>query len=77
MIRTVLLTLLAFYQRWVSPMLGNHCRFHPSCSAYAAEAVDTHGAARGIALALWRLARCHPWCTGGVDLVPPRKSLRV
>lgn len=67
----VLLALLAAYRRWVSPLLGPRCRFHPSCSAYAAEAVATYGAGRGGWLALRRLARCQPWHPGGVDPVPP------
>lgn len=60
------------YQLVVSPLLGPRCRFYPSCSAYAVEALRTHGPLRGALLALWRLARCHPWNAGGVDLVPAR-----
>jgi len=67
----MLLALLGAYRRWVSPLLGPRCRFHPSCSAYAAEAVATYGAGRGSWLALRRLARCQPWHPGGVDPVPP------
>ena len=58
--RTLLLNLLAAYKRWVSPQLPVACRFTPSCSEYAAEAVTRHGALRGTWLALWRLLRCHP-----------------
>ena len=58
------------YRRYVSPALPARCRFYPSCSAYAQEAVARHGAARGTALAIWRLLRCHPFHPGGFDPVP-------
>ena len=58
------------YRYGLSPLLGMHCRFHPSCSAYALEALERHGAVRGAWLALARLARCHPWNPGGHDPVP-------
>lgn len=58
------------YRYAVSPLLGMHCRFHPSCSAYAQKALERHGTARGVWLALKRLARCHPWHPGGHDPVP-------
>ena len=58
------------YRLGVSPWLGPRCRFFPSCSAYALEAIERHGAWRGTRLALWRLARCHPGCVGGFDPVP-------
>ncbi|GAA1873410.1 hypothetical protein GCM10009836_63020 [Pseudonocardia ailaonensis] len=61
-----------FYQRFISPALPPTCRFYPSCSAYALEAVQVHGAAKGTWLAVRRLLRCHPWHPGGVDPVPPR-----
>jgi putative membrane protein insertion efficiency factor len=70
--RTVLVLLIRVYQRLVSPLIGPRCRFYPSCSQYAAEAIQKHGAIRGIALALARLMRCHPWHPGGVDHVPDR-----
>ena len=61
------------YQLLVSPLLGPRCRFYPSCSAYAVEALTTHGPLRGTQLAVWRLLRCHPWNPGGLDPVPPRR----
>ncbi len=66
-----MILLIGVYQRFVSPLLGQHCRFYPSCSAYAREALATHGLGRGGWLALRRLARCHPWHPGGIDPVPP------
>ncbi|HTC92920.1 MAG TPA: membrane protein insertion efficiency factor YidD [Terriglobales bacterium] len=61
---------LRFYKRMVSPMLPGACRFVPTCSEYAAEAVEHHGAFRGSAMALWRLLRCQPLARGGYDPVP-------
>lgn len=58
------------YRYSVSPWLGNNCRFLPSCSEYAIQAIGRHGALKGIRLASLRLARCHPWCDGGHDPVP-------
>ena len=62
--------LIRAYQYAISPMLGNRCRFHPSCSDYAIEALDRHGFARGVWLAIRRMGRCHPWHPGGYDPVP-------
>jgi putative membrane protein insertion efficiency factor len=62
--------LIAAYQYLLSPMLGRSCRFFPSCSEYAMEALERHGALRGSWLALRRIARCHPWHPGGYDPVP-------
>jgi uncharacterized protein len=70
----VVIALLGFYQRWISPMFLPHCRFHPTCSAYAVEAVRVHGVLRGGALALVRLLKCAPWHPGGLDPVPPRRT---
>ena len=68
--RTALLAVVRFYQRAISPALPPRCRFYPTCSAYALEAIERHGAARGSWLALRRLVKCAPWHPGGVDLVP-------
>jgi uncharacterized protein len=70
--KRALLLLIKLYQWCLSPFFGGQCRFYPSCSAYAAEAIDSHGALRGTWLALRRLLRCHPWHAGGVDPVPPK-----
>jgi uncharacterized protein len=70
--RKPLLALIRLYQVAISPLLGPRCRFYPSCSQYAADAIQKHGAIRGIGLALARVSRCHPWHPGGVDLVPDR-----
>ncbi len=70
----ILLLLIAFYRRVISPLLGPHCRYAPSCSEYAAEAIRTHCAIRGGWLAAKRVGRCHPWAPGGVDPVPARTT---
>ncbi len=67
--RTIALAIVA-YQRSLSPLLGPTCRFYPSCSQYAKEAVLKHGPLRGVSLGIRRVVRCHPWNPGGVDLVP-------
>ena len=66
----VLMGLLKAYRLVISPLYGNVCRYHPSCSAYALRAVEVHGAVRGTWLAVKRLGRCHPWAPGGYDPVP-------
>jgi len=67
-----LVAIIETYRRYVSPCLGRHCRFHPTCSSYAAEALRRHGFLGGSALTLRRLLRCHPFHPGGFDPVPPR-----
>jgi len=70
------LVLIRAYQLLLSPFAGGACRFHPSCSEYAREAVTTHGLVRGLWLALGRVSRCHPFSRPGIDPVPPRPSGR-
>ncbi|MCZ2858810.1 membrane protein insertion efficiency factor YidD [Blastococcus sp. VKM Ac-2987] len=72
----LLLRAVGFYSRAISPALPPRCRFYPTCSAYAAEAVARHGAGRGTWLALVRLLKCAPWHPGGVDFVPPVSEQR-
>lgn len=62
--------LIKVYQYAISPMLGRNCRFHPNCSEYAVEALQRHGAIKGLWLATRRVGRCHPWHPGGYDPVP-------
>ena len=73
-VRVLLIGLIRVYQVTLSGWLGGQCRFFPTCSRYAEQAIRTHGAIRGTALAAWRLARCGPLTKGGVDHVPPRRS---
>jgi len=68
--RWLIIKLINGYRYLLSPWLGSHCRFYPSCSSYALTAVERHGALRGSGLALRRLLRCHPWHEGGIDPVP-------
>jgi putative membrane protein insertion efficiency factor len=68
--KRLLVLLLRGYQYAISPLLGRSCRFYPSCSDYTLEAIERHGALRGILLGLKRVSRCHPWHPGGFDPVP-------
>ena len=69
-LRWLLVALLSAYRLTIGRLLVGRCRFHPSCSAYALEAIQTHGALKGAALASWRVARCSPLTSGGLDPVP-------
>ncbi len=73
--RALLRALIRSYQLLLSPWLGARCRFYPSCSCYALDALESHGSLRGGILALRRLARCHPWHAGGYDPVPLKSPL--
>ncbi|AXU06418.1 membrane protein insertion efficiency factor YidD [Rickettsia japonica] len=66
----ILLLLLRFYQYFISPLLGNNCRFHPTCSEYAKEAISMHGSIKGLWLTFKRIIKCQPFCDGGYDTVP-------
>ena len=72
MVRSALLLLIKGYRYLLSPWMAASCRYEPSCSAYAYQAIERHGALAGTGLAGWRLLRCHPWCEGGCDPVPDR-----
>jgi uncharacterized protein len=71
----ILSRLIALYRRVLSPIIPARCRYHPTCSEYALQAIEVHGAIRGTALALRRIGRCHPWAPGGIDPVPERKPV--
>jgi putative membrane protein insertion efficiency factor len=73
-VRSIATAPLRFYRRFLSPLKPPMCRFSPTCSQYAIEAVEVHGVLRGGGLALWRVARCHPLCKGGFDPVPPARG---
>ena len=72
MIKSALVFVVRGYRLLLSPWIGSACRFEPSCSAYALQALESHGAAAGSYLTVARLVRCHPWCAGGHDPVGPR-----
>lgn len=72
----LIIGLLKLYRVLISPLYGNVCKYYPSCSAYALEAVTVHGAVKGSTLAVRRLAHCHPWSAGGYDPVPGTQAAR-
>ena len=75
--RKILVLFLRGYKRLISPLLPSACRFYPTCSQYMSEAIEVHGAGRGIWLGLKRLGRCHPFHEGGTDLVPPAPAFPI
>lgn len=72
--KKLILGLIRFYRRHISPHLPPMCRYYPTCSCYAIEAIETHGAFKGSLMALWRILRCNPFSVGGYDPVPPKKE---
>lgn len=70
----IIISVIRFYQKYISPLFPPCCRFTPTCSQYAIEAVRVHGAFKGSCLALWRILRCNPFSKGGYDPVPPKRS---
>jgi uncharacterized protein len=74
--RAIVVAPVRFYQRAISPALPRRCRYHPTCSQYAIDAIRQYGILRGLALAGWRLLRCNPWSYGGVDFVEDQKLFR-
>ena len=73
-VQSLILNAIRLYRLLLSPWTGHQCRFHPTCSRYAEEAVTAHGALRGCWLTARRIGRCHPWHEGGVDPVPPNTT---
>jgi putative membrane protein insertion efficiency factor len=73
MIQRIVLAPVHAYRRWVSPLLPRRCKYEPTCSAYAIDAVREFGAARGVVLAVWRVLRCNPWSHGGYDPVSAQR----
>ena len=74
MIAKILIAPIRLYQRFISPLIPPRCKYYPSCSQYAVEAIHVHGPLRGLGLAVWRLLRCNPLSDGGLDPVPPRRA---
>jgi uncharacterized protein len=73
-VRFAVIALIQMYRATLSGWLGGQCRFYPTCSHYAEEAIRVHGAFKGSAMAVWRIARCGPFTAGGLDRVPPRRA---
>lgn len=76
-LRGALLAPIRFYQRVISPALPPRCKYYPTCSEYAVQAIRSHGIARGLVLAAWRILRCNPWSHGGVDPVEEQTIFRT
>ena len=74
--RTILSTFIRWYRYLISPLLGDNCRFYPSCSHYAEQAIQEHGVVKGSGLAAQRISKCHPWHEGGIDPVPSNNTSR-
>ena len=76
-LRAIAIAPIRVYQRAISPALPRRCKYHPSCSEYAVQAVRSYGILRGLVLAAWRLLRCNPWSLGGVDFPEDQKLFRA
>ncbi len=72
--KKLILAVIRFYRRHISPLFPPMCRYYPTCSCYAIEAIETHGAFKGSLMAVWRILRCNPFSLGGYDPVPPKKE---
>lgn len=75
--RNIAVLLLKIYRFLISPMYGDVCRYYPSCSRYSLEAMQSYGLLRGICMTAWRLLRCNPWSSGGIDDVPEREHKHI
>jgi putative membrane protein insertion efficiency factor len=76
LVRKVLVAPIRAYQRLISPLFGSRCRYYPSCSEYAVQAIERFGILRGLVLAGWRLLRCNPWSAGGLDPVEEQRLFK-
>jgi putative membrane protein insertion efficiency factor len=76
-VKSLALGPIRLYQRWISPVLPRRCRYHPTCSAYAVQAIESFGILRGLVLATWRVLRCNPFSRGGYDPVSAQRLFRV
>ncbi len=76
MLRKLFTMPIRAYKKYISPLLGHHCRYWPTCSEYAIEAIEVHGVLKGLLLASWRILRCNPWSKGGYDPVPEKGRWR-
>jgi putative membrane protein insertion efficiency factor len=74
--KNIALAMIRWYKRTISPSLPPGCRYQPTCSEYTYEAIEVHGLLKGIAMGVWRLARCNPFSKGGIDRVPERRANR-
>ncbi len=72
MLKKIFIAPIKFYKKFISPLLGNHCRYLPTCSEYMMQAIKIHGVVKGLILGIWRILRCNPWAKGGYDPVPPK-----
>ena len=72
MLKKIFIAPIKFYKKFISPLLGNHCRYLPTCSEYMMQAIEIHGVVKGLIRGIWRILRCNPWAKGGYDPVPPK-----